>query len=114
MGYIYNHNDSDITYHRLFFFLFINMPSSSSVVITDDATKRDEARSLEKITDYIEVHTVDVLAYDDDDDDDQEIQGRKSVDTKVIEQKLKELKAKKVAANKAKADRYDRDGVVIM
>ncbi|EEQ97954.1 hypothetical protein Pmar_PMAR025581 [Perkinsus marinus ATCC 50983] len=66
------------------------MPSSSSVAITDDATKRDEARSLEKITDYIE-----------------EIQGRKSVDTKVIEQKLKELKARKVAANKAKADRYD-------
>ncbi|KAF4703919.1 hypothetical protein FOZ62_029977 [Perkinsus olseni] len=53
-----------------------------------DATKRDEARSLEKITDYIE-----------------EIEGRKSVDTKVIEQKLKELKAKKEATNRARQER---------
>ncbi|KAF4686973.1 hypothetical protein FOZ60_004643 [Perkinsus olseni] len=53
-----------------------------------DATKRDEARSLEKITDYIE-----------------EIEGRKSVDTKVIEQKLKELKVKKEATNRARQER---------
>ncbi|KAF4653729.1 hypothetical protein FOL47_010324, partial [Perkinsus chesapeaki] len=63
--------------------------SSSDVIDksgNNDATKRDEARSLEKITDYIE-----------------EIEG-KSVDTKAMEQKLKELKEKKEASYKAQQE----------